>query len=250
MPQRACLVLGCGRSGTSMVAGMLSNAGYDLGPRLLAPSVANPRGFFEDTETIGINEDLLAPWTQKMGRPWLTGRSTTRPLADGERWLATLPSTLRVQADAAVTERIRQVTSVTPFCRKDPRYCYTLPAWLPYLANPLLVCVFRNPAATANSMRALAAANYTDIEFTFADALATWTCMYRAVLRQHCAAGEWLFLHYDDALRGRTLARLERALDVSLDPSFADASLRRSPAAGAVSATASELYRELLALSR
>jgi Uncharacterized protein conserved in bacteria len=57
---RNCLILGSGRSGTSMVAGTLASAGYFIGDNLYPRLASNPKGFFEDPEINAINEDLLA----------------------------------------------------------------------------------------------------------------------------------------------------------------------------------------------
>ena len=49
------LILGSGRSGTSMLAGTLSAAGYYIGDCLIEANEANPKGFFEDYEVNAIN---------------------------------------------------------------------------------------------------------------------------------------------------------------------------------------------------
>ena len=54
------IILGSGRSGTSMVAGTLAKAGYYMGEQLLPANKANPKGFFEDIEVNAINEDILS----------------------------------------------------------------------------------------------------------------------------------------------------------------------------------------------
>ncbi|NIM13858.1 MAG: sulfotransferase family protein, partial [Candidatus Aminicenantes bacterium] len=51
-----CLILGSGRSGTSMIAGILHKAGYFMGDNLYPPRSANPKGFFENWEINEINE--------------------------------------------------------------------------------------------------------------------------------------------------------------------------------------------------
>lgn len=76
-----CLVLGSGRSGTSLVAGMLDRAGYYTGDNYLVGRLANPRGFFEDSRVNSINDALL-----KAGR--LAGRLTDSLVASFSRGLA------------------------------------------------------------------------------------------------------------------------------------------------------------------
>lgn len=43
------IILGSGRSGTSMMAGTLAKAGYFMGERLLPRNNANPKGFSNDS---------------------------------------------------------------------------------------------------------------------------------------------------------------------------------------------------------
>ena len=44
------------------------------------------------------------------------------------------------------------LTSRQPFAFKDPRFSYTLRAWEPHIADAVRICVFRQPAETANSI--------------------------------------------------------------------------------------------------
>ena len=56
---RNCLVMGFGRSGTSLMAGILLNSGYYLGDDLYPARESNPTGFFENSFINGINEQIL-----------------------------------------------------------------------------------------------------------------------------------------------------------------------------------------------
>src|ERR1700726_1587163 len=58
---RNCIILGCGRSGTSLASGLLAGSGYFMGDHLYPPSEGNPKGYFEDQDVNAINEDLLEP---------------------------------------------------------------------------------------------------------------------------------------------------------------------------------------------
>ncbi len=53
------IITGMHRSGTSLVANLLQNAGVNLGEKLLAPNHQNPRGFFEDLDLYHFHEDVL-----------------------------------------------------------------------------------------------------------------------------------------------------------------------------------------------
>jgi hypothetical protein len=225
---RNVIVAGCARSGTSLVAGVIAGAGYHMGTHLLPRNDANPHGYFEDYRTVLLNERILRPYTA---------------LGDMHRWLAVLPVDLDVRAPADLIGSLRATLHRAPWCRKDPRFCYTLPAWEPVLGDPLRVCVFREPSRTANSL--LAVPPEHRVALSFDDALRIWEGAYRVVLRRHRERGDWVFVHYDQILDGSALPRLERDLGVRLDAGFADPTLRRSPARGACPPEIGDLYAEL-----
>lgn len=250
---RDCVVVGCGRSGTSMTAGVLSASGYATGARLLPANEANPRGYFEDVGVIAVNEDLLAPYTAAL--PLVDDRGLRlrgRALVPGERWLAALPPDVDVSAPADVEARTAGVWEAggreagrpgTPArCLKDPRLCYTLPAWRTF-DDALRVCVFREPAATAHSI--LGFMRSSTLGLTWEGALDVWTSSYRSVTDRLWKEGDWVVVHYDQVLDGSALPRLQQALGVELDGSFGDSSLRRSPRVGDVPAEALHLYEHL-----
>src|SRR5262249_31431903 len=102
---RNCLILGSGRSGTSMLAGTLGQAGYYRGEHLVPADEANPKGYFEDDEINAINEELLYPVTPGA----LQGRY-------GWRWFASIPLGTPLSASPALARRMQDQTSRTPFC--------------------------------------------------------------------------------------------------------------------------------------
>ena len=56
---RTFIVLGCPRSGTSLVAGVLHHSGIDMGDRLAPEHAANPAGFFENLNIADLNSWIL-----------------------------------------------------------------------------------------------------------------------------------------------------------------------------------------------
>jgi len=224
-----CLILGSGRSGTSMIAGSLAKAGYYMGENLHRANPGNPKGFFEDEEINGINEALLAQVLR--ARPKLLGDwfFRSRPV-QGQRWLSRLPLGTNIPCPHDIAERIQRVTRRQPYCFKDPRFSYTLPAWRPWLGNTVFVCVFRDPESTAQSiLKECNDAHYVDsLSINFNQALQVWSLMYRHILDIHRREGAWLFLHYDQVLGGDGLSRLETFVDAPVDRSFPEVSLRRS----------------------
>jgi hypothetical protein len=239
-PKRDCVVVGCGRSGTSLTAGLLARAGYNAGARSLEPDAGNPRGHFEDPEINRLNEELLAPHAARA----LPG-GYSRPLRQGERWLAALPPDVAVGWRPELADAMAAAIPAAPFCLKDPRFCYTLAAWRRMWSDPLFVCVFRHPLATARSIaRDL---RYGDLTVDLDAALAVWQSSYSHVLARHAGDGDWLFVHYEQLLDGSGVRRLGERVGAALDPAFADRSLSRSSSEGAVPDALAPTYDRLRA---
>jgi sulfotransferase family protein len=241
---RNVVVVGSGRSGTSLVAGLIASAGHHLGRRLIQANEANPRGFFEDFRTVLVNEQILAPYTTELPRPRFTqGPVHQRPLLDMQRWLAVPAPDAEIQASPDLERKMLSTIVRAPWCRKDPRFCHTLPVWESCYGDAIRICVFREPSRTANSMMTLA--RLQQVELTFDGALEIWAAAYLKILGQHRHRGEWVFVHYDQVLDGSALPRLERAVGARLDASVADAALRRAGAEGSWPPALGEIYGEL-----
>ncbi len=255
MDQRNCLILGSGRSGTSMAAGILARAGYFMGEELWPADIGNPKGYFEDREVNKINDELLAlvaPKTPRRGlRKLLLGDLPI--LGHYQHWIAVLRPAVSIACPPAMSERIAAVTARQPFCFKDPRFSYTLSAWRPYIGDALLLCVFRDPSVTASSMvrESKRAEHMRGTEVDERWALKVWEAMYRYILDVHYPqGGDWLFVHYDQLLDRSAGAELERRLGVTIDREFAAAELNRSRPGAAVPRRLARLYERLCALAR
>lgn len=221
-----------------------------MGNSLWEAREANPRGFFEDREINEINEDLLE--SVMPGRPQIFGRSffRSRPVK-WQRWLACLPLDVQIMVPDPLGERIGRMVEHQPYCFKDPRFSYTLPAWRPYLTNTVFLCVFRDPATTATSIVKecrevphLAHKN-TGIRMSFRRALEIWASMYQAILWKHSKEGSWLFLHYNQVLQEEGLDRIEEFTCAKIDRAFPTSTLSRSTSVATVPLRYENIYREL-----
>ena len=213
-----CLILGSGRSGTSTIAGTLAKSGYYMGDNLIPPRDANPKGFFECADiNLHSNEEIM--------------RAVTPHMRDGTRWLAEIPTNVTFDnPPPKAIGVIRRMVSKEPFCYKDPRFSYTLPAWRPYLRNTRFVCVFRNPASTAKSIvKECQTAKYLrGMPMDYAGALRVWVCTYECIMNKHRLTGEWLFINYTDMFETAASGRLGAFLEAPVDKSFPTPALYRS----------------------
>jgi GT2 family glycosyltransferase len=239
---RSCLILGAGRSGTSMVAGSLARSGAFLGDDLYAARACNPKGFFEAPAINGLNEALLAPAVP-----------AEPALGPGQLWLAQPRPGAPLQRSAELDRAVAELCARRPFAYKDPRFAWTLPAWRPHLRDAGLVAVFRHPALTVTStLEEVATAEYLrGVRLGREQVVALWIALHRRLLEHRAAGGDWLFLHYDQVVAGDGLERLGRFLEAEVDRQFPERGLARGaePASAELPAEALELYGELCALA-
>lgn len=178
VPSTGVVVLGMHRSGTSAVTRVLDLMGLSLGDpaELMAPQPDNPRGFWEHSKLVRLNDELLA----EFGGSWLA----PPPLAPG--WVDD-PRLEPLRARAV--ESFRALHRTNGWLWKDPRTSLTLPFWIECLGvRPVVVLVFRNPLAVAQSLISRSRLSATPAQPTSkAHALALWERYNRAALES--AAG-------------------------------------------------------------
>ena len=252
-----CLIMGSGRSGTSMLSGILHASGYFMGEKLHLPRESNPKGFFEWWKINLINEEILAPfgstaYSRLINK--LRGMNSVRSPGNKQRWLLSLPESVRVRNESqALMENIRSVIANPPFCFKDPRFCYTLPVWRPLLdPETVFICVFREPHITAESiLRECRARDYLQsLHITRDLALQVWYRMYSHLLAWNAdVMHRFFFVHYDQVYDGSAMEPLSQFLDVKLNSGFVDQSLKRTVSSHVPPRKASALYRRLCELA-
>lgn len=225
-----------------------------MGDNLWKARDANPMGFFEDREINEINEDLLEPVVPKRWQLFGKIFFQHNPLK-WHRWLAVLPPDVAISPAPPLVERIKKIVQNQPYCLKDPRFSYTLPAWEPFLNNTVYICVFRDPGSTASSIHkeCLEVPHLvhpeTGIKMTIKQALKVWTHMYLPILSTHRHHGDWLFLHYNQVLTSEGMDKLEEFTGAKIDRSFPTAKLSRSKPIGEIPKKSMAVYRELCKLS-
>lgn len=255
LPEGACrrlFVLGAGRSGTSLLAGLFRRTGLFMGAAAYRSRDANPLGFYEDREVNAINEDLLAPLlpaAPHSGDRFLPGWDQP---SDGQRWLARLPLTSAVGSTADMDERIQALYLQAATCFKDPRFCYTLPVWRRLLdeadlASTAFLCVFRPPAVVLSSvLREVGTAPYLrHLAISVDQVYDCWSLHYRHVLEQHVSAGRWLFVAYEQMFQPSGLDRIEAFTGHPVDRTLPSRELNRSVSLQPAPPELENLYAEL-----
>lgn len=127
-------VLGMHRSGTSLLASVLQDAGVRMGEQLLTPAADNPKGYFEDTDFVSFHEGCLS----RRGLDYAAPGSAKLVWTDAERETA-----------SGLLESRR---GGTPFGWKDPRTCVFAHEWAGLDAGLRFVALIRRPAAVAASL--------------------------------------------------------------------------------------------------
>lgn len=256
---KKCLIMGFGRSGTSLMAGMLFNAGYFLGDNLYPPRESNPTGFFENDLINGINESILEPFDYFQGiqsdDPVTLLNSPYKP-EYGQRWLSYLPpGTSIINHTLEVEKKIQKSLSANNFAYKDPRFNYTLPVWKKFLSNDVqIICLIRQPEIVAESvLKDCQTADYLAHFFiTRALVYELWRNSYSHFLKnlQGFDRSRVIFIHYEQLLLGRVIDLLSEILEVQLDPSFIIPSLNRSKSTGQIPEEVKSLYNKLCDFAR
>lgn len=129
------LVLGMHRSGTSLLAGLLHQAGVSMGDSLLPPEQGNPRGLYEDSRYVKWHEALLAH------------NRDPDPDLCGSRWLLREPPP---RLDWEKVSREAKAAIPAPSARaawgwKDPRSLLFLEEWFRRYPEARGILVFRHP---------------------------------------------------------------------------------------------------------
>lgn len=141
----AILVLGMHRSGTSVLARIVSFLGATL-PRHLVPATpSNPTGHWEPARLVELHQQLLA----SLGTSWDDWRAPALKWRDGDPAAAIATKILSVLDE--------EYGAAPLVVLKDPRICRTLPVWLSVLEKsgyrPSPIIMVRNPLEVAESLR-------------------------------------------------------------------------------------------------
>jgi hypothetical protein len=135
-------VLGMHRSGTSLLTGILSLLGVDLGPeqQRMPPDDYNPRGYWEHGGITSLNDEILG----RLGGTW------DEPPAFPPAWeSAAALDDLKQRALKMLQDSF---AGAGTWGWKDPRNCLTLPFWQQLLPDMRYIVCLRNPVDVALSL--------------------------------------------------------------------------------------------------
>ncbi len=136
------LILGMHRSGTSVITQLLSLMGCQVGRQedLLGSNQDNPRGFWERTDVLYLNQQLLGCFGADA---YHVGHFEPREVA-GER---------TSELESAGRRILAKFESSRPCVIKDPRLCLVLQFWKRILPAPFCVLIYRCPMEVARSLK-------------------------------------------------------------------------------------------------
>ncbi len=155
------LICGSGRSGTSAVARVLHEAGITMGSDLIEADASNAEGYFEERSVVALNDAIL----HDVGL---------------HRWFVTATRAEILAAGRARHDVMLPLAAAATAGWKDPRFCWTLEAWLEVLPErpQLIVCV-RSPSEVVESTLRYYA---LDSDEARRAAEHTWCCEYERLL--------------------------------------------------------------------
>lgn len=253
-----CLILGFGRSGTSLMGGILSQAGYYMGDNLYPPRPSNPKGFFENNFINNINEEILAHYDYSglhddrihFDKPF----SPFNP-SFGQRWLSYIDSdTIISKYSNKNKAEIISASSKTNFSYKDPRFNYTFVLWDKIIhGNIVFICVFRKPDIVVESvLKECSEMEYLS-NFYIDDSIVykLWYNNYSYILKHINRKNRkrFLFVNYDQLYINNTYDKISNFINTDVSSEFFSQNLNRTKPNGDIPIKVSKLYKTLNDLS-
>jgi hypothetical protein len=204
-PRSLVLVVGVGRSGTSLLAGILGQLGFHIPRPEVKANATNPRGFGEPRWVVDFHTRLL--------RSQRITVNDARP----DAW----QPAARAGEDPVVHDALRdwlsgQLREADAIVVKDPRTVWFLPLWMRCAeelgVSPAFVTMLRHPAETVTSARSSYGTWQTE-----ASRAAAWLNMTLETERATRGARR-AFVRHEDLLGdwAAQIARLGTLLDLPL----------------------------------
>ncbi|MCB9398801.1 MAG: sulfotransferase [Acidobacteria bacterium] len=244
-------IVGCGRSGTSLTAGLFRHTGRFFGSYLHGPTPENEKGYFEDAQINQLNNQILRRLTP---RPQIHDGITyacDAPDTSGI-WLSRIPLETRIDLQSHEREAIHSFLAKKPFCIKDTRFCYLWPHWHQQCQEAKTIFVFRHPALVAASIlkNCRVHPHLHNFAISVNQAFEVWFLMNSHVIHHHYQHANWLCVEYEDILSGQAMEPLENFSETPIDREFSERRLNRATDDLTAPNHCLELYRALKKLIR
>ena len=178
--QRLVVVLGSGRSGTSILTRFLGACGMRLSDEMVGASEQNPEGAFEDKEIFDIQTQIFSNMGSSqllpMPKDWMRGE-----------WVN---DSIRQLRDVIV-QRVSASDGLWGF--KDPRTPLLLPLWIRVFNKvnvvPFYLMAVRDPRAVASSLNR---------QYGFSENAAELFWLYKDIETLYHTGGNLFIVHYED----------------------------------------------------
>ena len=144
------IITGMHRSGTSLAGALLANAGVNLGGHQISAEQQHPGGYFEDTEILALNREMLqtAARSGKAGHPdwgWTEDESLNLDILEP----------FKDRAKGLIKARARAMSAGGRWGWRDPRTTLLLDFWESLLFDARYLFIYRRPWDVGDSMQRL-----------------------------------------------------------------------------------------------
>ncbi|NET43895.1 sulfotransferase family protein [Okeania sp. SIO2B3] len=178
--KRVIVVLGSGRSGTSLLMQVLESIGMSVSENLIPANVSNPEGLFEDADIVNIHRNLLRE----------LGTHAYLPLP--EEWMNTNSvNEARFKLSRILSQRFDSATNIWGF--KDTLTNAFLPLWFrlfnPLKVKPIFILAMRNPSPIVLSF----SRQYNESEH-----ISELAWLTRTIDALHHSGADCFIVHYED----------------------------------------------------
>ncbi|RQH23992.1 sulfotransferase family protein [Okeania hirsuta] len=178
--KRVIVVLGAGRSGTSLLMQVLVSMGMRISENLITANISNPEGPLEDLDIFETHKNLFNE----------LGGHRHLPLPD--KWVNSNPvKKAKLKLEHILTQRINLDNTIWGF--KDPRVNSFLPLWFSLFISlriiPVFVLAVRNPKAVVTSFLR---------QYNHPTYISELVWLTRTIDALHHTAADCFIVHYED----------------------------------------------------